>query len=119
MTALFRITITIRNKDIEEGNGCVDYFERNQYLNRLLENITAEETPEIANKIPREIGKILVRKKSLEQGIVYLDWNMKFKHNLDVSRKGNYGRDEKRGMCGYYGSDREMCKRYVRRIFMK
>ena len=26
---------------------------------------------------------------------------------------------EKRGMCGYYGSDREMCKRYVRRIFMK
>lgn len=72
----------------------MDYFERNQYLNRLLENITAEETPEIAKKIPREIGEILVRKKSLEQGIVYLDWNMKFKHNLDVSRKGNYGRDE-------------------------
>lgn len=72
----------------------MDYFEWNRYLNRLLENITAEETPEIAKKIPKEIGEILVHKKSLEQGIVYLDWNMKFEHNLDVSRKGNYGRDE-------------------------
>lgn len=72
----------------------MELYERNRYLNHMLENITADQAPEVAEKIPCEIGKIQVHKESFKQGIVYLEWDMNFKHEMDVSRKGNFGRDE-------------------------
>ena len=37
-----------------------------------------------------------------------VDGNGRNPGRKEIFNSWNYGRDEKRGMCGYYGSDREM-----------
>lgn len=63
-------------------------------MNNFLEKVTSETICEDAQSIPDEIGEVLLAKKQLQKGIIYLDWSMSFCRRLDVKRKGNYGRDE-------------------------
>lgn len=69
-------------------------IDRNEYMNHFLEQVTSENIYTKADEIPGEIGKVLLDRKKLQKGILYLDWSMTFNENLDVRRKGNYGRDE-------------------------
>lgn len=68
--------------------------DRNQYMNEFLERVTYNNICQNAAKIPREIGEVLLKRKQMDRGIIYLDWSMNFNRSLDVKRKGNFGRDE-------------------------
>lgn len=79
---------------MEKNSKQVQITDRNQFMNEFLERVTAETICEDAENIPDEIGAVLLAKKQLQKGIIYLDWSMSFCRRLDVKRKGNFGRDE-------------------------
>ena len=66
----------------------------NQYMNLFLESVTHDTICECCKDVPSELGNIELDKKNSFKGIVYFGWNMRFKQDLKVSKKGNYGRDE-------------------------
>ena len=66
----------------------------NQYMNHFLETVTNDTVCERCKDIPTEVGNMELGRKSSPSGILYFDWNMNFHQKMDVSRRGNFGKDE-------------------------
>lgn len=66
----------------------------NQFLNKLLQNITTDTTCEITRYIPTEIGIFNVSEKRTRQGVTIFDWHIYFNKEVNVQRKGVAGIDE-------------------------
>lgn len=69
-------------------------YDWNQYLNKFLETVTSDTICEHIQSIPKELGEIYLKKNQSLKGILYFNWNMRFEHDIDARREGNYGRDE-------------------------
>ena len=66
----------------------------NLYLNKILKKATSDGIVDAVKQIPPEIGTIMLDCKNAQENILYMDWSMRFEQDLDVSRTGNYGKDE-------------------------
>lgn len=66
----------------------------NLYLNKILKKVTSDGIVDAVKQIPPELGTIMLDCKNARENILYMDWSMCFAQDLDVSRTGNYGKDE-------------------------
>lgn len=69
-------------------------FDKNQYMNELMEGLTEDTICEATKNLPHQIGVITIQKKRFEEGITYFDWSMCFHQHMEVSRRGAFHRDE-------------------------